>query len=68
MDVADLTVPGIGRLECCPIVAGTEIVHVSPDAQSDRIGYVVVKFDADLNKATLLGFVPTAEQGEIHIH
>jgi hypothetical protein len=68
MDVADLTILGVGRLECCPIVAGTEIVQVSPDVQFDRVGYVVVEFDADLNKATLLGFAPTAEQGEIHVY
>jgi len=65
MDVADLTVPGYGRLECRPVLPGAKTLTIPSEVQSDRLGYIAVQFDAELETATLLGFTPTATQDEI---
>lgn len=64
-DVADLEIPGQGKLECRPVMPGTTICYVPPEVWSDRIGYVAVRLDADLQTATLLGFVPNVNTEEL---
>lgn len=65
MDVADLVVVGRGRVECRPVLPGAVFFEVPPDARFDRLGYVAVQLDADLQVATLLGFTATvAENGK----
>ncbi|NJK37668.1 MAG: DUF1822 family protein [Oscillatoriales cyanobacterium RM2_1_1] len=56
-NVADLVLPEIGKLECCPVLSGNEILVID-ELGEDRIGYVAVQFSEDLNQAELLGFVP----------
>ena len=58
-DVADLVLPGIGRLECRPVLPGEISVRIPPQATEDRIGYVAVQFSESLNEVQLLGFVRT---------
>jgi hypothetical protein len=65
MDVADLILPELGQLECCPTLTGAQIVLIQEDVGSERIGFVVVEFEPALNTATLLGFTPTADNGRI---
>lgn len=65
LDVADLHIPNIGKLECRPIFAEAEVLQIPLEAQSDRIGYVAVWFDQSLRKAGLLGFLKTAPTEEI---
>ncbi|MDJ0535753.1 MAG: DUF1822 family protein [Xenococcaceae cyanobacterium MO_207.B15] len=67
-DVADLMVKGLGQLECRPVLPDSEsrsIYHLPPEVWEDRIGYVVVEIDKERKKATLLGFAPTARNGEL---
>ncbi len=64
-DVADLEIPGQGRLECRPVLPGATVCYVSPEAWSNRIGYIAVLLDADLQTATLLGFVPSVDAEEL---
>lgn len=64
LDVADLHIPNIGKLECRAVFASAELLEV-PEIQLDRIGYVVVWFDQSLRKAGLLGFVKTTPTKEI---
>lgn len=64
-DVADLEIPGQGKLECRPVLPGATVCYVSPEAWSNRIGYVAVLLDADLKTATLLGFVPSVDTEEL---
>lgn len=59
-DIADLEVPGIGRLECRWVRSPAEQCDIPPEVWEDRIGYVVVQFDEALREATLLGFTPRA--------
>ncbi|NJO78501.1 MAG: DUF1822 family protein [Cyanobacteria bacterium RM1_2_2] len=59
VDVADLWLPSYGKLECCVLLPDAEVLTVSPDAWTERIGYVAVQFAPTLKSATLLGFTPT---------
>ncbi|MBR8836067.1 MAG: DUF1822 family protein [Stigonema ocellatum SAG 48.90 = DSM 106950] len=67
MDVADLEVMGLGKLECRPVLPDEKVVHIPPEVWSDRIGYVAVQFDPSLQEATLLGFSKTAGSGELDV-
>lgn len=64
-DVADLEIPGQGKLECRPVLPGATVCYVSPEAWANRIGYIAVLLDADLKTATLLGFVPSVDTEEL---
>jgi hypothetical protein len=57
MDVADLLLKNLGRLECRPVLGDTQFVYVPPEVQSNRIGYVVVQIGKSFREATLLGFI-----------
>jgi hypothetical protein len=67
-DVADLVLPGIGKLECRPVLHGKTAISLPPEVTEDRIGYVAVRFSESLNEVHLLGFVravaisPVSEQ------
>jgi hypothetical protein len=63
-DVADLKLTGLGHLECRPVRSGT-LCYIPPEVPDDRIGVVVVKIDAELQEATLLGFTKTVRTGEL---
>ena len=53
---ADVLLPGMGKLECCPVLPGkTEIAL--PDITDDRLGYVAVQFSDRLDQVQLIGFV-----------
>jgi hypothetical protein len=66
-DVADLEIPGQGKLECRPVLPGDDVCHVPPEVWGERMGYVVVRLDKDLKTATLLGFVPSVSAEELPI-
>ncbi|WP_017655041.1 DUF1822 family protein [Fortiea contorta] len=63
-DVADLVLPGVGRLECLPVLPGEEAIALPPTPGSDRIGYVCVQFNQQLDYVELLGFAPRQETTE----
>ncbi|HEY9656461.1 MAG TPA: DUF1822 family protein, partial [Crinalium sp.] len=60
-DVADLEIPGQGKLECRPVLPEATVCYLPPEVWFDRIGYVAVLLDAALQTATLLGFVPSVD-------
>ena len=60
IDVADLAVKQLGKLECRPALPGDLICPIPPEARTERIGYVVVEIDRSLKQATILGFTSTA--------
>ncbi|RAM51703.1 MAG: hypothetical protein C6Y22_10335 [Hapalosiphonaceae cyanobacterium JJU2] len=64
-DVADLELPGIGRLECRPVLLNQQIAYVPPETWEERVGYVFVQVDESLQEAKLLGFVPSVATEEI---
>jgi Protein of unknown function (DUF1822) len=65
MNIADLQIPGYGKLECPVVLSGQSTVIVPPETWSGRIGYLVVMLDQALQTATILGFVPQVHQMEI---
>jgi len=60
MDVADLEVKPLGKLECRPVLPNEDFVEIPADVWSDRIGYVAVQMIPSLKEATVLGFVEKA--------
>ncbi|MBF2026051.1 MAG: DUF1822 family protein [Oscillatoriales cyanobacterium C42_A2020_001] len=65
MDVADLELPGVGRLECRPVKPNEERCQVPAETWEDRVGYVVVQVDEASQEAQILGFVPEAQDEEL---
>jgi Protein of unknown function (DUF1822) len=57
MDIADLLIKNLGKLECRPVLENAQFVYVPPEVQSNRIGYVAVEISESLQSAKLLGFV-----------
>ncbi|MEG4343118.1 DUF1822 family protein [Microcoleus sp. A003_D6] len=62
VDVADLDVVGVGKIECRPVLPDADACQIPYDAWGDRIGYVAVQLDQSLKQATLLGFTRTVAQ------
>jgi len=67
MDVADLVIKDLGKLECRPVLPGEQSCHVPGEVRSDRVGYVVVEINEENNRSTLLGFAESAPAGELKI-
>ena len=57
-DIADLMLPSIGRIECRPVLPGEAAVILPQEVTKERIGYVGVRFNAQLDFVEILGFVP----------
>ncbi len=68
MNVADLVVPNVGRLECVAILPNVREVILPPETMNDRIGYVAVQFSEELSSVELLGFVAKPMGETIHIN
>jgi len=56
-NVADLVLPGVGKLECRPVLPGETACQLPLEAREDRIGYVAVQFGNRLDEVQLVGFV-----------
>jgi hypothetical protein len=65
MNVADLQIPGYGKLECPVALSGENKVIISPETWSGRIGYLVVMLDQTLKTGQILGFTPRINQLEL---
>ncbi|WP_341734188.1 DUF1822 family protein [Microcoleus sp. EPA2] len=60
LDVADLVLPGIGKIECCPVMLGETAISL-PEVRENRIAYIAVQFAEPFDKVKLLGFIPAVE-------
>ena len=60
-DVADLALPGIGKLECRPVLLGETACYLPPEVTENRIGYIGVQFGESLEEVQLLGFAPAVD-------
>jgi Protein of unknown function (DUF1822) len=79
LDVADIEVKQVGRLECCPVLPGDRTMRIPQEllqqpkereVWSKRVGYIAVQLDAELKEAKqakLLGFVKQATTEEIDL-
>ncbi|MBD0345402.1 MAG: DUF1822 family protein [Coleofasciculus sp. Co-bin14] len=61
LDIADLVIPNLGKLECRPVLPGDTAFCVPPEAIQNRIGYVAVRFSDRLEEVQLLGFAPAVD-------
>lgn len=59
-NVADLVLPGIGKIECCPVLLGETAISL-PEVRENRIAYIAVEFAEPFDKVKLLGFIPAVE-------
>ena len=59
-NVADLVLPGIGKIECCPVMLGETAISL-PEVRENRIAYLAVGFAEPFDKVKLLGFIPAVE-------
>ncbi|BAZ13732.1 hypothetical protein NIES4071_55720 [Calothrix sp. NIES-4071] len=57
-DVADLNLPGKGRIECRPIRKGEQFCYFPLEVWKDRIGFLVIEFNETYSEGRILGFVP----------
>lgn len=67
LNTGALNIPDFGTIECRPVLPNAASLQVPPEVWSDRLGYVAVQFDSDLETATLLGFTQTVEAEEISL-
>jgi hypothetical protein len=66
LDVADVMLPGIGRLECRPVQPQTLYCAVPMETWNDRLGYIAVELDAQ--EARLLGFLPEVKMSSVPLN
>jgi hypothetical protein len=67
-DVADINLPGIGKVECRPIRRGQPWCYVPPETWSERIGYIVVQIDEEQQEAQLLGFIANVNREQVAVN
>ncbi|MGF1516132.1 MAG: DUF1822 family protein [Elainellaceae cyanobacterium] len=56
-NAADVLIPQLGRVECCPVLPTDDVLRV-PHVRETPLGYTAVGLSADLTQAQLLGVVP----------
>ncbi len=61
-NIADLKLPGIGKVECCCLEPGATTFRVSPEAVEDRIAYLAVQVEEALDRSKILGFVRAEDE------
>ncbi|HBL10681.1 MAG TPA: hypothetical protein DD379_04615 [Cyanobacteria bacterium UBA11162] len=59
LNLADLVLPSIGKLECRPVMPGETAFYLPDEVAENCIGYVGVQFRNDLSEVELLGFTPS---------
>jgi Protein of unknown function (DUF1822) len=59
LDIADLEVRQVGKIECRPVPEGNDFMEIPSEAWENRIAYVAVQLNSDLTRATILGFTRT---------
>jgi hypothetical protein len=56
-DVADLSIPNHGKIECRPVQPNASEFLVFPDILDERKGYVAVQMGENLHEVQILGFI-----------
>lgn len=67
LNIADLQIKNLGKLECIPVLPNSEVCYIPPEVWQERIGYVAVQFNESLREATLLGFVEKVTTSKLPI-
>jgi hypothetical protein len=61
MNVADLVIPHVGKIECIPVLPNITEILLPPETIDERVGYVIVQFSESLTSVELLGFIVKPE-------
>ena len=64
-NVADLMLTNIGKIECRPIFTDTNLLALPSEVTENRIACILVKLEASLKYANLLGFFPASNNKEL---
>ncbi|AFY31917.1 protein of unknown function DUF1822 [Calothrix sp. PCC 7507] len=67
IDLADLEVKNIGKIECRPVLPDAEYLEIPTEVRADRIAYIAVQFNQSLREANILGFT-TQQLARIHLN
>lgn len=67
LDVADLNLTNLGKIECRPILSHESAVKVPAEVWGNRLGYMAVRFSSSLREARLIGFLRNADREEIPV-
>lgn len=67
LDVADLNLTNLGKIECRPILAHESTVKVPAEVWKDRLGYIAVRFSSSLREASIIGFLRDVNCEEIPV-
>ncbi|MFW6296850.1 MAG: DUF1822 family protein [Halothece sp.] len=60
-DVADLVIPELGIVECRPVFSEDTVIVLPPEVTEERLAYVGVRFQEQLNQVELIGFYPASD-------
>jgi hypothetical protein len=63
-DSAELAIQHYGSIECRRVLPHSQIVYIPEEVWSDRIAFLAVRLDEELEKAEILGFVDRVESVE----
>ncbi len=65
-NVADLSIPGVGAIECRPVLPNQKIAVLPPEESFDRIAVVLVEVDEQGQMVRILGFTtPNRKSGQL---
>ncbi|MBF2064499.1 MAG: DUF1822 family protein [Calothrix sp. C42_A2020_038] len=67
-DVADLQVPGIGKIECRPARTYQDFCYIPAETWSERAAYIIVVIEDSLLEAKIMGFVRNVETEELPLN
>lgn len=56
LDIVDIQLPGIGIIQCCPVLPGHQSVRIPAEAWENCVAHVAVEIDLQQHQAVLLGF------------
>jgi hypothetical protein len=65
LDVSDIELVGLGKLECRPVLPGEMNCFIPSESREFRIGCVAVEVDNSTKEATILGFYPSLSAEKI---
>lgn len=60
-ETGNLLLPGVGRIECIPVLPSETVVKFNRNIDADVIAYVVIQVEEMLAKPKLLGYVLNSE-------
>lgn len=65
LDTGALHIQDQGHIECRPVLPHSDSCYIPADVWVNRLGYVAVQLDAQLQQATLIGFLAKASLEQV---